>query len=74
MAELSQMEKLSADIDLRLVWLWQQIMENEAGTFNFAQVGAIARAAYGQGYTDATIEKDGKLFIDNGLRFPASGD
>lgn len=70
MTELNQMEKLSADIDLRLTWLWQQILENDTETFSLVQVAAIARAAYGQGYTDANLEPNWKMHKDNGLRHP----
>lgn len=69
-------DSLSVDIDLRLRWLWDTVLEildaNDGLTLE--QVGAFIRAAYGQGWSDALNDPHGKLAADNGFRVPPKID
>lgn len=70
---MDQVEKLGADMDLRLMWLWQIILSIEED-LDLVTLASWIRAAYGQGYVDGQSEPYGKLQQDNGFRVPEKID
>lgn len=76
MNEWTKADELAADIDLRLMWLWQTIsatLESDE-VVTLAEIASWVRVAYGQGYVDALSEPRGKLCIDHGYRIPTPVD
>jgi hypothetical protein len=68
-----KLERVSIDIDTRLLWLWIKLGEM-GETFTLEEIAPFIRGAYGQGWTDALREPRGKLAADNGYRVPRSLD
>ncbi len=73
-AELSREQKLSADIDMRMLEFFEfvdalhECIEDEDVRDYVFQ---LIRFAYGQGYTHAwSEERQGSLFTDNGYLHP----
>ena len=66
---LSRIDLLELDIDLRLADLWVEACEIE--DWNLEVAAAFMRAAYGKGYCDAlTEDAPGKLCVEHGYRIP----
>ena len=68
-------ERTDVELDIRLAYVWTLAskLENELALDEdeLAVVGALLRAAYMQGYSDATTEgTTGQLFRDHGYRVP----
>lgn len=63
---------LELEIDTRMADIWAIANMEILGPL---QVGALLRAAYGKGYTDALQEKDkGRLYTMFGLPIPRQDD
>lgn len=71
-ADLSALELLELDLDVRILALWLQAWEVEQWETEI--VAPFLRVAYWTGYRDALTENQrGKLYADCGQRVPARG-
>jgi hypothetical protein len=67
--QITRIDLLELDIDLRLTDLWREA--SEITEWNLEVVAAFMRAAYGKGYCDAlTEDAPGSLCHDHGYRIP----
>lgn len=68
---LSHEDALTADIDLRIIDIWQEMPSDNEG-LTLEVVGALMRACYSKGYVDALGEDiPGLLCSQHGFRVPS---
>ena len=68
--DLTRMDLLELDIDLRLADLWREAAD--ITEWNLEVVAAFIRAAYGKGYCGSlTEESPGSLCYEHGYQIPA---
>lgn len=68
-AQISGMQRLELDVDIRLTPVWEHASQVEEWTLE--KVAVFMRACYGKGYCDAhTEEIPAQLYRDNGIPVP----